>query len=121
MLTNSQKSRLRLDATPKRQLGDTLSTFNQTEVTVQPSAEKPSTVTSSIFAEEVRAIPSTSKQIHLEIPASSSDVSHPSHGTSASLTGLTLSARTPRKQRLRRALQKQKEKSSQKKESMEEW
>jgi hypothetical protein len=121
MFTNSQKNRLRLDATPKKQLGDTLSTFSQTEVTVQPSAEKPSTVTSSIFAEEVRAIPSTSKQIHLEIPASSSDVSHPSHGTSASLTGLTLSARTPRKQRLRRALQKQKEKSSQKKESMEEW
>jgi hypothetical protein len=105
----------------KNNLRDTLSTFSQTEVTVQPSAEKPSTVTSAIFAEEVPAIPSTSKQIHLEIPASSSDsnVSHPSHGTSASQTGLTLFARTPRKQRLRRALQKQKEKSSQKEESME--
>jgi hypothetical protein len=65
MFMNSQTSRLRLDATPKKQLRDTLSTFSQTEVTVQPSAEKPSTVTSAIFAEEVRAIPSTSKQIHL--------------------------------------------------------
>jgi hypothetical protein len=120
MFTNSQKSRLRLDATPKKQLGDTLSTFSQTEVTVQPPGEKPSTVTSAIFAEEVRAIPSTSKQIYLEIPASSSGVSHPSYGTTASQTGLTLSARTPRKQRLRRELQKQKEKSSQKEESMEE-
>jgi hypothetical protein len=83
----------------KNNLRDTLSTFSQTEVTVQPSAEKPSTVTSAIFAEEVRAISSTSKQIHLEIPASSSDsdASHPSHGTSASQTGLTLSARTPKR------------------------
>jgi hypothetical protein len=79
MFTNSQKSRLRLDATPKKPLGDTLSTFSQTEVTVQPPGEKPSTVTSAIFAEEVRAIPSTSKQIYLEIPASSSGVSHPSY------------------------------------------
>jgi hypothetical protein len=65
-------SRLRFDATPKKkQLADTLSTFSQTEVTVQPSAKKPSTVTSSIFAEEIRVIPSTSKQIHLDMAASS--------------------------------------------------
>jgi hypothetical protein len=63
----------------KKPLGDTLSTFSQTEETVQPPGEKPSTVTSAIFAEEVRAIPSTSKQIYLEIPASSSGVSHPSY------------------------------------------
>jgi hypothetical protein len=73
MFTNSQQNRLRFDATPKKQLADTLSTFSQTEVTVQPSAKKPSTVTSSIFAEEIRAIPSfsTSKQIHLDMAASS--------------------------------------------------
>jgi uncharacterized membrane-anchored protein len=64
MLTNSQQNRLRFDATPKKQLADTLSTFSQTEVTVQPSAKKSSTVMSSIFAKEIRAIPSTSKQIN---------------------------------------------------------
>jgi hypothetical protein len=69
MFTNSQQNRLRFDATPKKQL----STFSQTEVTVHPSAKKPSTVTSSIFAEEIRAIPSfsTSKQIHLDMATSS--------------------------------------------------
>jgi hypothetical protein len=73
MFTNSQQNRLRFDATPKKQLADTSSTFSQTEVTVQPSAKKPSTVTSSMFAEEIRAIPSfsTSKQIHLDMAASS--------------------------------------------------
>jgi uncharacterized membrane-anchored protein len=64
MFTNSQQNRLRFDATPKKQLADTLSTFSQTEVTVQPSAKKSSTVMSSIFAKEIRAIPSTSKQIN---------------------------------------------------------
>jgi hypothetical protein len=71
MFTNSQQNRLRFDATPKKQLADTLSTFSQTEVTVQPSAKKSSTVMSSIFAKEIRAIPSTSKQIHLDMAASS--------------------------------------------------
>jgi hypothetical protein len=61
MFANSQKIRLRFDATSRKQLADTLSAFSQTEVTLQPSAKKPSTITSSIFAEEVRAIPSTPK------------------------------------------------------------
>jgi hypothetical protein len=46
--------------------------------------------------------------VHLDIPASSSDVTYPPHGTSASQTGLTLSASTPQKQQLSRALQKEK-------------